>query len=136
MKARGLDGVLYEDLHAFLSYHIKNEAPSNPDYFHADIATVFIQFLKDCAGLLVETEGRRLSFVTLTVQEHLTAAHIHGLAELDGVRDVWYKEIAVHCNDPSWRRVIDLLVNSYASAACQNFLAEKIRNCEGMSENR
>jgi len=43
----------YDDLHRELTRHIESEKPPNPDYAPEDIATAFIEFVQDRAGLLL-----------------------------------------------------------------------------------
>jgi hypothetical protein len=116
--------VTYADLHGELTRHIADEKPPNPDYAPEDIATAFIEFVQDRAGLLVEIGDRQFSFVHLTFQEYLTAGHIKTLTEPLSVRDAWDQQIAPHCTDPRWREVIRLLVASYGANRSQELLVE------------
>jgi predicted NACHT family NTPase len=118
--------VRYAALHKCLIEHIKGEMPPNPNYAPADIATAFIEFVQDRAGILVEIGDQHFSFVHLTFQEYLTAAHICTLSELNGVKKAWSKEIEDHCPDPRWHEVIRLLVAGYDSNVSQEFLVEGI----------
>ena len=116
--------VPYEALHKLLSEHITGETPPNPDYAPEDIATAFIEFVQDRAGLLIKIGDQEFSFVHLTFQEYLTAAHIRTLSELNGVKEAWSNEIKDQCPDPRWREVLRLLVAGYGSNASQEFLVE------------
>ncbi len=118
--------VSYKQLHEFLTKHVSSETPPNPDVSAEDIATAFLEFVQDRAGLLVEVGHRQFSFVHLTFQEYLTATHIKILSELNGVTKAWKKEVANHCIDPRWHEVIRLLVAGYGSNASQKFLVDKI----------
>jgi hypothetical protein len=122
--------VPYKALHKHLSEHIASETPPNPDYAPEDIATAFIEFVQDRAGLLAEIGDREFSFVHLTFQEYLTAVHIRTLSELHGVREAWSKEIAGQCSGPRWREVLRLLVAGYDSNASQEFLVDNILDIE------
>ena len=124
--------VTYDALHTVLARHIATETPPNPQYAPEVIATAFLEFVQDRAGLLVEIGDRQFSFVHLTFQEYLTAARIKTLAELNGVRDAWGTEIADHCSDPRWREVLRLLLAGYAQEA-QMFLFESILSCAANS---
>jgi hypothetical protein len=126
--------VTYKALKAVLSEHISEEKPPDPDYSPDILATDFIEFVQDRAGLLVEIGDRQFSFIHLTFQEYLTAARIKTLAELNGVSDAWGAEIENHCADPRWREVLRLLVAGYADEA-QLFLVEKILACAGADAN-
>jgi energy-coupling factor transporter ATP-binding protein EcfA2 len=116
--------VTYADLHGELARHIAGEKPPNPDYAPEDIATAFIEFVQDRAGLLVEIGDRQFSFVHLTFQEYLTAGHIKTLTEPLSLREAWEQEIAPHCTDPRWREVIRLLVASYGANRSQELLVD------------
>jgi hypothetical protein len=118
--------VSYEALHRHMTKHIAAEQPANPDYAPEDIATAFIEFVQDRAGLLIEIGDRNFAFVHLTFQEYLAAAHIRTLSELNGVKEAWSSEIVDHCSDPRWSEVIRLLVAGYGSNASQKFLIERI----------
>ena len=102
----------------------QEKPPPNPDYAPEDIATAFIEFVQDRAGLLIEIGDQEFSFVHLTFQEYLTAAHIRTLSELNGVKEAWSNEIKDQCPDPRWREVLRLLVAGYGSNASQEFLVE------------
>jgi hypothetical protein len=123
--------VPYEALHRCLTKHIKTETPPNLEYSAEDIATAFLEFVQDRAGLLVEIGTQKFSFVHLTFQEYLTAAQIRTLSELNGVKTAWGKEIKDHCLDPRWREVLRLLVAGYGSNESQEFLVDRIlsRDC-------
>jgi predicted NACHT family NTPase len=113
--------VSYRELNDYLIQHIKTEMPPHPDFAPEDIATAFIDFVQDRAGLLVEIGDKKFSFVHLTFQEYLTAVHIRTLSELNGVKGAWSKEIDDHCSDPRWREVIRLLVAGLGSNEVRNF---------------
>jgi energy-coupling factor transporter ATP-binding protein EcfA2 len=116
--------VPYEELHAELARHIDTERPPNPDYAAEDIATAFLEFVQDRAGLLVEIGDRHFSFVHLTFQEFLTAGHIKTFTEPLSLQEAWQGEIAPHCADPRWREVIRLLVASYGANRSQELLID------------
>jgi hypothetical protein len=122
--------VPYKALHDHLTKHIRSETPPNPEYAAEDIATAFIEFVQDRAGLLMEIGEQKFSFIHLTFQEYLTAAHIKTLSELNGVKDAWGTEIVDHCGDPRWREVIRLLVAAYGSDVSQEFLVDSILTIE------
>lgn len=118
--------VSYEDLHKKLSDYISGETPPNPDYAPEDLATAFIEFVQDRAGLLVEIGDRQFSFLHLTFQEYLTAGHIKTITEPLSIEAAWKQEIEPHCADPRWREVIRLLVSSYGSNQSQEILVDRI----------
>ena len=125
-EERGRQAVVtYKALHACLAEHIATETPPNPEYAPGEIATAFLEFVQDRAGLLIEIGDRQFSFIHLTFQEYLTAARIKTLAELHGVTQAWAGEIKDHCSDPRWREVIRLLIAGYAQDA-QQFLFERV----------
>ena len=126
--------VAYDALHSVLSKHIATETPPNPQYPPEVIATAFMEFVQDRAGLLIEIGDRQFSFVHLTFQEYLTAARIRTLAELNGVRKAWGTEILDHCADPRWREVLRLLVAGYSQEA-QVFLFDAILDAAGTDAN-
>lgn len=111
--------VSYQDLHRELSRHIAGEKPPNPDYAPEDLATAFIDFVQDRAGLLVEIGDQRFSFVHLTFQEYLTAGQIRLLTEPLSLDEAWQTEIGPHCGDPRWREALRLLVAGYGSDTSQ-----------------
>lgn len=116
--------VSFDDLHTKLTQHIENEKPPNRDYAAEDIATTFIEFVQDRAGLLVEIGDREFSFVHLTFQEYLAAGHILTVTEPLSLKEAWQKEIAPHCNDPRWRETIRLLVANYNANESQEMIIE------------
>ncbi len=118
--------VEYDILHKYLTKHIEKETPPNTNYAAEDIATAFLEFVQERAGLLIEIGDKKFSFIHLTFQEYLTAACIRTLSELKGVSEAWEKEIIGHCLDPQWQEVIRLLVAGYSSNESQEFLVEKI----------
>ncbi|HWQ42604.1 MAG TPA: NACHT domain-containing protein, partial [Desulfosporosinus sp.] len=118
--------VTYEDLHQELTRHINEERPPNNDYAADDIATAFIEFVQDRAGLLVEIGDRQFSFLHLTFQEYLTAGHIKTIMEPHSLEDTWKKQIAPHCIDPRWREVIRLLVSGYGANQSQEILVDRM----------
>jgi hypothetical protein len=120
--------VSYKELHDYLTQHIMKEKRLDPEknYEPEDIATVFIEFIQDRAGLLIEIGDLQFSFIHLTFQEYLTAMNIKTISELNGVTNAWKKEISARCNDPNWREVLRLLIASYGSDDSQEYLIKKI----------
>jgi hypothetical protein len=55
--------VPYDALHKHLTKHIVGGKPPNTDFAPDDLATVFIEFVQDRAGLLIEIGDQEFSFV-------------------------------------------------------------------------
>jgi len=117
--------VSYQALYQFLCQYIEQEKPINPEYAPEDIAEVFINFIQDRAGLLIEVGDRQFSFVHLTFQEFLTATQIKTLSEKGGVERAWENEMLQHCGDARWHEVFRLLIANYESDESQEYLVDQ-----------
>jgi hypothetical protein len=118
--------VTYDDAHSHLTTHIRGETPANAEFAPEDIATAFLEFVKERAGLLIEVGDGLYSFVHLTFQEYLTACHIRMRSELAGVPQAWENDAKNHCSDARWTEVLRLLVAGYNSDSSQRFLVRKL----------
>jgi len=116
--------VAYDDLLIFLADYIRDiERPRNEDPW--EIAEVFLRFVKERAGLLVEVGSGQYAFIHLTFQEYLTATHLRKSGETLGMPVVW-PLVEQHCADPKWHEVFRLLLGSLERSESQQYLLERI----------
>jgi len=118
--------VSYPALLSFLTKFI-SDTEKNIDQFEEpeDLATDFIEFIKDKAGLLLEVGDQSFSFVHLTFQEYLTATYLMSSSEKDGIKSLKSK-LVVYAVDPRWFEVIRLLVAGLKSENSQEFIIDEI----------
>jgi energy-coupling factor transporter ATP-binding protein EcfA2 len=102
--------VPYGDLREFLAQYIAEIEEPPQDDPH-ELAEVFLRFVKERAGLLIEAGDGLYSFVHLTFQEYLTATHLRKSGETAGMGVIW-DLIEERCGDSRWHEVIRLLVGS------------------------
>jgi energy-coupling factor transporter ATP-binding protein EcfA2 len=115
-----------EDLLAFLTAYIsKNEKIKDSDEPAEDQAEIFLEFIKNSAGLLIEAGDGLYSFIHLTFQEYLCATHLAAFGEMGGAQSIW-DELAGDLQNPRWREVVRLLVASLRSIPGQTFFIDKL----------
>lgn len=89
--------IPYTNLRDFLTQSITEiEKPLRDDA--SVLAEVFLRFVKERAGLLIEVGDGLYSFVHLTFQAYLTATHLRKSGETGGVGVIWTC-IADRCGD-------------------------------------
>jgi energy-coupling factor transporter ATP-binding protein EcfA2 len=112
------------DLIEFLSGYIRDiEHPRNSD--SRELAELFLRFIRERAGLLIEVGQGRFSFLHLTFQEYLAATHLRKSGELGGIEVIW-TVIEDKCGNPRWHEVVRLLIASLELDKSQHFLLRKI----------
>ena len=115
------------EIQAFLVDHIaKNEL--RHDHEPEELADAFLQFVRERAGLLVEVGAEQYSFVHMTFQEYLAAAHIATAAEKDGASGIW-KSIVSKIDSDRWQEPIRLLLASVRSGETRTYLLEQMSAC-------
>jgi len=107
-------------LRALLTAHIE-EVEQEGREAAEDEAEIFLDFVREQAGLLIEAGADLYSFFHLTFQEYLTARHINIRSEDDGVGYV-KTTLAPVLADPRWREVVRLLVADRQSEESQRGL--------------
>jgi hypothetical protein len=118
--------VTHSQLLDLLASFIEQEERPSTD-IPADLADVFVRFVRERAGLLVEVGEGRYSFVHLTFQEYLTASYLRKTGELTGVKIVWtLMQKDGRCENPRWHEVIRLLIGGLTKRESQEFLLKKI----------
>ena len=124
----------YVDLLNFLTQYIVDvEKAADPDNDPEDLASDFLEFVRQKAGLLIEVGDQTFSFVHLTFQEYLTSSYLITTSEKDGLASIWNK-LRARCADTKWYEVIRLLVAGLKSEDSQEFMIEKLLS-EKSSEN-
>jgi hypothetical protein len=118
--------VEYEKLREFLRDHVRVAEKVADDEEALDLAAEFLEFVKKRAGLLIEVVDQQYSFVHLTFQEYLTAAHMATQSELEGVANAWSTYFETHRCDPAWREVFRLFVASLKADDSQEYLVDKL----------
>ena len=91
---------------------------------------MFLRFVKERAGLLIEVGDGLYSFVHLTFQEYLTATHLRKSGETAGMGVIW-ELIEERCSDSRWHEVIRLLVGSLERTESQEYLLKRVLPKQG-----
>ena len=100
----------YEDLLAFLAGVVSKDQRVDHAAAWAE-AREFLKFVRERAGLLVESGDRQYSFVHLTFQEYLTASHRITLIQETGL-PAQQEALLAWSAEPRWHEVIRLWVAS------------------------
>ncbi|WP_175164934.1 NACHT domain-containing protein [Paraburkholderia fynbosensis] len=126
LGAQGRSVVSHNDLLAFLTDYInERERPKETDDPAEDQAEIFLGFIKNAAGLLIEAGDGLYSFIHLTFQEYLCATHLSAFGEVKGAQSIW-DELGGELQHPRWREVVRLLVASLKSIQGQSFFVQKL----------
>ncbi len=121
-------------LRAMLTNHLKEvERWQDREVAAEDEAEFFLCFVRERAGLLIESGPELYSFVHLTFQEYLSARHIIIQSEIGGDQSIW-QILEPVVADPRWREVIRLLVAERQSEESQRNLVGKILAAREHSE--
>jgi len=116
--------VAESELLGFLVQYIEGiEKPRNGKA--SELGELFLQFVCDRAGLLIEVGQGTYSFLHLTFQEYLAATHLRKSGELGGMEVVW-TVIQSRCGNPRWHEMLRLLICSLEKEESQAFLLERI----------
>jgi energy-coupling factor transporter ATP-binding protein EcfA2 len=114
------------ELISFLTDYINaNEKIRDTDEDAEDQAEIFLEFVKNSAGLLIEAGDGLYSFIHLTFQEYLCATHLAAFGEKGGAQSIW-DELQGDLQNPRWREVVRLLIASLRSISGQSFFVDKI----------
>ena len=128
LKGKGRSVAPREELISFLTDFISSNETIRPtDELAEDQAEVFVDFIRNSAGLLIEAGDGLYSFIHLTFQEYLCATHLAAFGERDGTLSIW-KELRGDLQNPRWREVVRLLVASLRSTQAQAYFVEKLLN--------
>lgn len=120
----------------FLTKYINdNEKIRENDQAAEDQAEVFLDFIKNSAGLIIEAGDELYSFIHLTFQEYLCATHLSTFGETGGTQTIW-DELEGDLQNPRWREVVRLLVASLKSTSAQVFFIEKILSKQKSENSR
>ncbi|MDO8040043.1 NACHT domain-containing NTPase [Janthinobacterium sp. SUN137] len=114
-----------EILNFLKNYILTNEKIRENEVPAEDQAEIFLDFIKNSAGLLIEVGDELYSFIHLTFQEYLCATYLSTFGEIGGTQTIW-DELEGDLQNPRWREVVRLLVASLKSTSAQNFFIEKI----------
>ncbi len=90
-----------------------------------ELAEVFLKFVRERAGLLVEVGQGQYGFVHLTFQEYLAALFLKNTGEVGGVEAIW-SNIKDRCSNPRWHEVIRLLIGSMRQDESQRYFLKRI----------
>jgi energy-coupling factor transporter ATP-binding protein EcfA2 len=90
-----------------------------------EMARLFLRFVRERAGLLIEVGEGQYSFLHLTFQEYLAATHLKKTGEVGGLEVIW-EVIKDKCANPRWHEVIRLLIGSLERDESQRFVLERI----------
>ncbi|MGC1121163.1 MAG: NACHT domain-containing protein [Candidatus Methanofastidiosia archaeon] len=127
--------VDHSELKKFLTTHIAEvEKVTYQDSDPEDLAEEFLDFVKKCAGLLMEVGGDRYSFIHLTFQEYLASSCISRRGEIEGVSSIW-EIIKGNCGDARWHEVIRLLIAGLRADESREILVEKILEKTGNTQD-
>lgn len=126
-KGRERAVVKYSDLRRFLTDYISKtpNEPKDQDHEADQLADLFLNFIRERAGLLIEAGANLYCFVHLTFQEYLAAEYIKRQAGFGGVDFVW-KQIQLHLSDPRWHEVLRLLIAGYEQPEAEAVLIGRI----------
>lgn len=124
-----------EILNFLTAYISENEKLKESDDPSEDQAEVFLDFIKDSAGLLIEAGDGLYSFIHLTFQEYLCATHLAAFGETGGAQSIW-KELKGDLQNPRWREVVRLLVASLRSTSAQAFFVNKLLSEKSATKGR
>ncbi|WP_223489012.1 NACHT domain-containing protein [Pseudomonas sp. A-RE-19] len=126
LKGKGRSVAPREELISFLTDYIASNETIRPmDDLAEDQAEVFVDFIRNSAGLLIEAGDGLYSFIHLTFQEYLCATHLAAFGERDGTLSIW-KELRGDLQNPRWREVVRLLVASLRSTQAQAYFVDKL----------
>lgn len=117
--------VPHDDLVDILAEYIREiEKPRTGE--PGQLAEVFLKFVRERAGLLIEVGQGQYSFVHLTFQEYLAAVHLKNSGEVGGVEVIWETFIRDRCATPRWHEVIRLLIGCLKQDRSQRYFLERI----------
>jgi predicted NACHT family NTPase len=117
--------VAHDDLVTILSDYITViERPRTGEA--RQLAEVFLKFVRERAGLLIEVGQGQYSFVHLTFQEYLAAVHLKNSGEVGGVEVIWNHFVKERVGNPRWHEVIRLLIGSLKQEESQRYFLEWI----------
>ncbi|WP_207809233.1 MULTISPECIES: NACHT domain-containing protein [unclassified Pseudomonas] len=126
LKGKGRSVAPRGELIEFLTKHISEHENLRPqDELAEDQAEVFVDFIKNSAGLLIEAGDGLYSFIHLTFQEYLCATHLAAFGETGGTASIW-TELRGDLRNPRWREVVRLLVASLRSTQAQAYFVERL----------
>lgn len=126
LKGKGRSVAPREELIEFLAKHISEHETLRPqDELAEDQAEIFVDFIKNSAGLLIEAGDGLYSFIHLTFQEYLCATHLAAFGETGGTASIW-AELRGDLQNPRWREVVRLLVASLRSTQAQTYFVERL----------
>lgn len=126
LKGKGRSVAPRAELIEFLTKHISEHESLRPqDELAEDQAEIFVDFIKNSAGLLIEAGDGLYSFIHLTFQEYLCATHLAAFGETGGTASIW-KELRGDLQNPRWREVVRLLVASLRSTQAQTYFVERL----------
>ncbi|QKJ37652.1 NACHT domain-containing protein [Pseudomonas sp. MPDS] len=126
LKGKGRSVAPRAELIEFLTRHISEHESLRPqDELAEDQAEIFVDFIKNSAGLLIEAGDGLYSFIHLTFQEYLCATHLAAFGETGGTASIW-KELRGDLQNPRWREVVRLLVASLRSTQAQTYFVERL----------
>jgi energy-coupling factor transporter ATP-binding protein EcfA2 len=118
--------VSYAQLLSFLTIYVSTfEKIHDSDNEPEDLASQFIEFIKQKAGLLVEVGDQSFSFLHLTFQEYLTSSYMITNSEKAGVASIW-DDLKSKSKDPRWYEVVRLLVAGLKSDDSQDFILDRL----------
>ncbi|MBC3920342.1 NACHT domain-containing protein [Undibacterium sp. CY18W] len=138
-KSLGNEGravVQRNELISFIkSYIAENEKIKESDPPAEDQAEIFLEFINNSAGLLIEAGDGLYSFIHLTFQEYLSATYLAAFGEIGGAQTIW-DELGGDLQNPRWREVVRLLVASLKSTVGQKFFIDKLLEKDTLVEDR
>lgn len=138
-KSLGNEGravVQRNELISFIKNYItENEKIKESDSPAEDQAEIFLEFINNSAGLLIEAGDGLYSFIHLTFQEYLCATYLAAFGEIGGAQTIW-DELGGDLQNPRWREVVRLLVASLKSTIGQKFFIDKLLEKNTLGEDR
>lgn len=136
LKGKARSVAPRNELIQFLTAYIsENETIRDHDDLPEDQAEIFVDFIKNAAGLLIEAGDSLYSFIHLTFQEYLCATHLASFGETDGAPSIW-RELKGDLQNPRWREVVRLLVASLRSTQAQKYFVDKLLESSSNKETR